>query len=112
MLFNLSLYLDRPVVVNSPLNRTVLELIGNTFMDCNVDGNAGKNVYHWYKEKPEVWREITSGVTDKEIIIENQGTRLRFLKPPRTLALKYFCAATNDLGTGEAAGALLNVTCK
>ena len=81
-------------------------------MDCNVDGNAGKNVYHWYKEKPEVWREITSGVTDKEIIIENQGTRLRFLKPPRTLALKYFCAATNDLGTGEAAGALLNVTCK
>ena len=54
--------------------------------------------------------EITASTT--YILLENDGKRLKFVKPPRSLAMNYYCAGKNDLGIGDPKGAYLNITCK
>ena len=108
--------LDTPVVTAPPLNRSVYEKTGTEQLDCGADGNAhdGKDIkYHWYKTYPTPAYEIkNSDGKDPEITIEDDGKRLKFVKPSRNLATIYFCAGQNQLGHGKPKGAYLNVTCK
>ena len=111
------LFPDKPVVTLHPINRTVFENRGETEFNCEADGNAGVTHYMWYQYEPIPSQDIDNVLkinTDlaKYVSYENNRKRLKFVKPPRKYKGKYFCAGRNDLGTGKAEGAYLNVTCK
>ena len=108
---------DKPVLTLHPINRTVFENRGETEFNCEADGNAGVTHYMWYQYEPIPSQDIDNVLktdTDlaKYVSYENNRKRLKFVKPPRKYRGKYFCAGRNDLGTGKAEGAYLNVTCK
>lgn len=108
---------DKPVLTLHPINRTVFENRGETEFNCEADGNAGVTHYMWYQYEPIPSQDIDNVLktdTDlaKYVSYENNRKRLKFVKPPRKYKGKYFCAGRNDLGTGKAEGAYLNVTCK
>ena len=46
----------------------------------------------------------------KRIAITNNGKVLKFTRPERALAGWYYCAGSNNLGTGRAKGAWLDVS--
>ncbi|XP_065663702.1 hemicentin-1 isoform X6 [Hydra vulgaris] len=98
----------RPVVVSPPLNRSIFEQVGTEEFNCDADGNSGTTIYKWYRDKPTPENEIL--FPTPYILQENDGKRLKFVKPPRSIATNYYCAGKNDLGIGEAKGAYLNVT--
>lgn len=108
---------DKPVLTLHPINRTVFENRGETEFNCEADGNVGVTHYMWYQYEPIPSQDIDNVLktdTDlaKYVSYENNRKRLKFVKPPRKYKGKYFCAGRNDLGTGKAEGAYLNVTCK
>ena len=75
-------------------------------MNCLVRGNPSDKIkYRWYRQNVEIQTS-----TDN-LIIENDGKRLRFVKPTRDMATKYSCSGENIYGVGDRKGANLVVTC-
>ena len=97
-------------MVSPPLNRTVYENVGTEQLDCDADGNAPDQkqpTYSWYKDFALSGYKLSTGGKYPQIRIENNGKRLKFTAPPRSLATIYYCAASNQLGTGAPKGAYL-----
>lgn len=99
--------LDTPHVFIPPINTTVFEGNGVVTMHCVARGNPTTASYIWYQGPDRV---LINQETDT-IKIEDNGSRLRFFNPSRSLSTKYWCAGRNELGTGVPKGAYLNVTC-
>eukprot|EP00111_Clytia_hemisphaerica_P007411 TCONS_00021549-protein len=99
--------LHKPYILYKPFNTTVFESDGAKEMNCEARGNPPTTGYTWYKGYP-TRVEIKSN-TDN-LIIENNGKRLRFINPTREMATMYSCQGRNKYGPGDPEGAYLIVT--
>ena len=74
-------------------------------MNCKARGNPSTVTYTWYRQNVEIKSNTNN------LIIENGGARLRFVKPTREMATTYSCSGRNIYGPGDRKGAKLIVNC-